>query len=174
MNSKSQQAAFSNYILLVHAGLSYYNHDKMKFLEQKLIQRGVSINLSASFQLVKLTLFGYNEFTLITFLLLSRCLLVGHRKYVTGRNRILSPSSPAIITYLHRYDPQVVQCTMTVFALFFVSSRIGHLCLVWIHTYYYQNCIWKLENKNMLDETPNSIRYLWEADSLYLSNWSLM
>ena len=174
MNSKSQQAAVSNYILLVHAGLSYGNHDKMKFLEQKLIQRGVSINLSASFQLVKLTLFRYNEFTLITFLLLSRCLLAGHRKYVPGRNRILSPSSPAVITYLRRYDPQVVQCSMTVFALFFVSSRIGHLCLGWIHTYYYQNCIWKLENKNMLDETPNSIRYLWEADSPYLFNWSLM
>lgn len=92
-----------------------------KFLEQTPIQRGVYVNLGALFQVLELTFFRYNEFASITFLLLSR--------FVLSQDS-LSPSSPAIITYLHQYDRQMAQCSKTVFALFFVSSRIGHLCLV--------------------------------------------
>lgn len=61
-----------------------------KFLEQTPIQRGVYVNLGALFQVLELTFFRYNEFASITFLLLSRFVLGGHRNYVTDRNRTLS------------------------------------------------------------------------------------
>ena len=112
MNSKIQQGALN------------------KFLEQTPIQRVVYVSLGALFHVVELTFIRYKEFASITFVLLSRFELAGHRNYVIGRNRTLCPSSPAIITYLRQYDPQMAQCSKTAFALFFLSSRIGHLGLV--------------------------------------------